>query len=257
MRIWRTLKVCLGLVVRVEVILGMRPRIVLLQVLLRDEEFRALLALVELRALLSRQLEQVLVGRQSFLLQSQLFLQDGVLSLLLLDGIADASRLLIALLVVEVKGASQRLQIVLSVDQVLYRHLTQPEKLDEMSVADPFEIFTVKVGIRQVLQQLLELGQVHLSDDLLHVCVHHVAPIDAALASLKVEFWRHGHQVAEDEVLPRLRHGPDEAIGAACGLGKASHHLLVHQARSPLAVVSILLLCLAPLSNETLVFSID
>jgi len=55
------LKVRFCLVISVEIILWVRPLIVLLQVLLGDEKFRALLALVELRSLLAWQLEQVFV----------------------------------------------------------------------------------------------------------------------------------------------------------------------------------------------------
>ena len=72
----------------------------LLEILLIDKEFCALLALVELGALFSRQLEQVLIGRQCFLLQPQLFLKHQIFGLLLFAGIADPCRFFIALLVV-------------------------------------------------------------------------------------------------------------------------------------------------------------
>ena len=61
-------KVSLCLVVRIEVVLGVCAPVVLLQVLLGDEKLGTLLAFVELRALLSRQLQQVFVCAERFLL---------------------------------------------------------------------------------------------------------------------------------------------------------------------------------------------
>lgn len=101
-RIWVLFEVGLSLVVRVEVDLGVRSSVVLLQVLLRDKELAALFALEELAALLGWQFEQVLVGRQSLLLQSELLLEHCVLSLLLLYGVPDPPCLLVRLLVVQV-----------------------------------------------------------------------------------------------------------------------------------------------------------
>ena len=64
------LEVCFGFVVGIEVILGVGAPIVHLQILFRDEELRAVLALVELRSLLSRQLQKVLVRRKCLLLEA-------------------------------------------------------------------------------------------------------------------------------------------------------------------------------------------
>ena len=136
MRIRVPFKVSLCLVVRIEVVLGVRAPVVLLQVLLRDEKLRTLLAFVELRALFSRQLQQVFVCAERFLLQSQLFLENLILCLLLLNSVSYSRCLFIRLLVVEVQGLGQRLQVVLSVDQILDRHLRQSEQLNEVGITD-------------------------------------------------------------------------------------------------------------------------
>ena len=127
-------KICLSLEVSVEVSLWMRSSIVLLQVLLRDEELSALLALVKLTALFSRQFEQVLISGKRFLFQSELLLEDCILRLLSFYCVANFRSLLVRLLVVQVKRLRQRFKIVLSVDQVLDTHLTKSEKFDEVGV---------------------------------------------------------------------------------------------------------------------------
>ena len=63
-------EVSFRLVVYIEVCLRVRSGVVLLQVLLGDEKLLALLALVELRTLLGRQLEKVFVGAERLLLQA-------------------------------------------------------------------------------------------------------------------------------------------------------------------------------------------
>lgn len=102
-------EVGLRLVVSIEVCLWVRPCVVLLQVLLRDEKLLALLALVELRTLLGWQFEQVFVSAESLLFETKLFLEDCVLGLLLLDSFTDTHGFFMALLIVQIKGLCQRL----------------------------------------------------------------------------------------------------------------------------------------------------
>lgn len=123
MRVRLSLEVSICLKVIVEVDVGVGPSVVVLQVLLRDEELRALLALEELRSLISREFEQVLIRRQSLLLQPQFFLEYIHFSLLFFYRISDSCSLLIRLLVVEIERFSERLKVVLRVDQVFNRHL--------------------------------------------------------------------------------------------------------------------------------------
>ena len=106
----------------------------LLEILFRDEELCALLALVELTALLGWKFEQVFICRKRFLFQPELFLEHSVLCLLPLDCISDLRCLFIGLLVMEIERFRQRFKIILSVDEVFDTHLTQSEQFNEVGV---------------------------------------------------------------------------------------------------------------------------
>lgn len=97
----------------------------------------------------------------------------------------------------QVKRLRQSLQVVLCVNQVLDRHLAQSEEFNEVSVTDAFQVLPIQVCISQVLQELLELGQVDRADDFFDICVHHLAPVNTALSRLEIEFWRKWHQMAK------------------------------------------------------------
>ena len=73
-----------------------------------------------------------------------------------------------------------------------------------MGVTKALQILPIEVGIGQVLEQSFQLSEVNSADNLIDICVHNEAPIDTALSGLKIEFWRQGHQVSKDKVIPGL-----------------------------------------------------
>ena len=123
----------------------------------------------------------------------------------------------------QIKSLGQGLQVILSVYQVLNRHLTQTEKLYKVGIAETFKVFSVEISIRQILKKLLELTQISGADDLFDIGVHDEAPVDSALSCLESEFWRQWHQMAELKVFARFSDRSYESIGAHCSFGQPTH----------------------------------
>lgn len=159
------------------------------------EEFGALVAF-ERRLdalLLGGKLEQVLVGSEGLLLDAEFLAEGGVLDLAGTDGLLHLEGLLVRTLVVEVEALSDRLQVVLRVDQILNGELREAEKFHEMGVAEALCVVLVEPCVGYVLQQSFELAQVALGYHALQVSGHQRAPVDAALALLKLKWRWQGH----------------------------------------------------------------
>ena len=97
----------------------MVPAVVLFYVVVRNEEFGALVALKEVRLLLGRQFEQVLVGGERLLFDFKFLLQRLVFLCVKLDLVPDFEGVLVRLFIVEVKGLRKGFEVVLSVDKIL------------------------------------------------------------------------------------------------------------------------------------------
>lgn len=184
---------------------------VLSEIMLTLEEFGAVGALHGSMAGLAIlwDLDQVLVGGQSFLLHLVFLLQVANLRVVFLNLVSDALRGLDGALVLEVEGSCEALEVVLGVDQVLNAHLGQLEQLDEVVVPEPFHVFAVQLGVGDVLEQAFELPQVNRLGDLSEVRVHDLAPVQAARALLELELWRHGSieavvDASREQILARI-----------------------------------------------------
>ena len=51
--------------------------------------------------------------------------------------------------------------------------MTEPEKFNEVGIAEALEVIAVQIRIGQVLEQLLKLGKIDRADNLVNVGVHH------------------------------------------------------------------------------------
>ena len=109
----------------------------------RDEELWTLFAFKVLLFLSSRQFEQILIGRKSLLLKFKLSFQNMVFTGLLLNFLSDFNCFLIGMLVLQVQRLRQSFKVVLSVDEVFDRHLSQSEQLHEVSVTHALNVFSI------------------------------------------------------------------------------------------------------------------
>ena len=125
--------------------------VVLLNVVVGDEYFLALVALVQGAVILCRKFEEVLICAERFCLQRKVSLELGALTSLSPGFVLGSCFFFIDVLVVCVERLGQRLEVVLGIDQVLNRHLGHPEQLHDISIADFFDVLTVELSISQVL----------------------------------------------------------------------------------------------------------
>lgn len=100
-----------------------------------------------LRSFASWQFEQILVCGQRLLLKLQLALQQTVFLGLLSDFLLHLRSLIVAVLVLQIKGLGQCLQVILGVDEVLNRQLSKAEQLHEVCISHPLEVLSVQLSV--------------------------------------------------------------------------------------------------------------
>jgi hypothetical protein len=130
---------CFGsFVVGGEVDIWVVATVVFFDVLVRNKELGALVALVEISFLLGRKFKQVLVSREGLLLDFKFFFQRLIFLAIKLDFVADFCSVFVSLLVMKVERFGERFKVVLSVDKIFNRKLAKSEQLDKMCVAHSF-----------------------------------------------------------------------------------------------------------------------